>query len=480
MRQEARQGEAPLHQEAFAQGRGQPRRREDQVKRLATLTALVAVALSATACPSQAFASPLYDVHAHWADTNLPPGGEAQFVVQARNLGDAVGGEDLVIEDKLPAGLTVKEIRFRTFEPHEIAATHCSTPEPGTARCVLEAAELATYARPAGDHVNGTVWTEPGFLPTMYVVADIPADAEGADTNAVTLYGGGGALPDGTPCAQNETQLLTLPPCAEDIDQVPFDSTPARFGIAPGTFAADVFNAGYPAGAPLRQAGDRPFEFRVDFDFNQELATFEGHPTNLPVGKIKTVEATLPRGFIGNPEATPKCDAVDFADVGATLNSTACPSDTQVGVLNVNIVEAGFFEGARLSRVAIYNLNPPKGVPADFGFNAQGLVQGHIYPNIDPAQDYAIKSLVPNIGNLTPITGSEATFWGVPGDPAHDKFRFYPKETGGHNLGAPWGSAPIRPLLTNPTDCGEENGGARIRVESYNEPGAFTPPPPPE
>jgi hypothetical protein len=446
------------------------------MRRRAALAAL-AMALLAPALSAKALAAPLgplYDVHAHWADANLPPGGEGQFIVQARNLGDAVGGEDLVIEDKLPAGLTVNEIRFRTFEPHEIAPTHCSTPQPGTARCVLEAAELATYAPPAGDHVNGTVWTEPGFLPTMYVVADVPANAEGTGTNSATLYGGGGTLPDGTPCAQNESQLLTLPPCAEAVNEVPFDPTPASFGIAPGTFAADVFDADYPAGAPLRHAGAHPAELRVDFDFNQELATVEGHPTNLPVGKIKTVEATLPRGLIGNPEATPKCDAVDFAEVGATTNSTGCPSDTQVGVLNVDIVEAGFFEGARLSRVAIYNLQPPKGVPADFGFNAQGLVQGHIYPNIDPAQDYAIESLVPNIGNLTPITSSEATFWGVPGDPAHDKFRFYPKETGGHTLGAPWGSAPIRPLLTDPTDCGEENGGARIRVESYNNPGQFT------
>jgi hypothetical protein len=444
------------------------------VKRVAILTVLAA-ALLASASPSQALAGPLYDVHAHWADTNLPPGGEGQFILQVRNLGDAVGGENLVIEDRLPAGLTVKEIRFRTFEPHEIAATHCSTPQPGTARCVLEAAELATYARPAGDHVNGGYWTEPGFLPTMYVVADIPAGSAGAGTNTATLYGGGGALPDGSPCAQSEAQLLTLPPCAEAVNQVPFDPTPAPFGIAPDTFAADLFDAGYPAGAPLRQAGAHPAELRVDFDLNQQLATVDGHLTNLPVGKIKTVEATLPRGFIGNPEATPKCDAVDFAEVGATLSSTGCPSDTQVGTLNISIVEGGFFSGELVSRVAIYNLKPPKGVPADFGFTAGvGLVQGHIYPNIDPAQDYAIKSLVPNIGNLSPITTSEATFWGVPGDPAHDKFRFYPKETAGHNLGAPWGSAPIRPLLTDPTDCGEENGGTRIRVESYNNSGQFT------
>ncbi len=445
------------------------------MKRLAMLTVLFAV-LVASAFPGQVLAGPLYDLRAHWADTNLPPGGEGQFILQARNLGDAVGTEDLVIEDKLPAGLTVHSIRFRTFEPLEFAATHCSTPQPGTARCVLQAAELATYAKPAGDHVNGTVWTEPGYLPTMYVLADIPAGAAGTGANTAILYGGDGALSDGSPCAQNEAQLLTLPACAKAVNQVPFDPSPAGFGIAAGTFAADVFDAPYPAGTPLRRAGAHPAELRVDFDFSQELSSFDGQPINLPVGKVRTVEATLPHGLIGNPEATPKCDPVDFAEVGATGNSTACPADTQVGTLNVSLVEADHFEGARLSRVAIYNLVPPKGEPADFGFNAQFLVQGHIYPNVDPAQDYAIESLVPNIGNVQPITSSEATFWGVPGDPAHDKFRFYPKETEGHTLGAPWGSAPIRPLLTNPSDCGEENGGTILRVDSYQQPGQFTPP----
>jgi hypothetical protein len=431
------------------------------VNRLARLATLIAFAVALLgASPTQALAGPLYDVRTHWADTNLPPGGEGQFIVQARNLGDAVGGEDIVIEDELPAGLTVKDIRFLTFEPKDIAGANCSTPEPDTAKCVLKAAEgeLAKYASPPEDGVNGLLWEKPGYLPTMYVVADIPAGAAGTGTNTATISGGG-AEP------------------ASDTQQVPFDPTPAQFGIAPRTFAADVFDDAYPFGAPLRQAGARPFELRVDFDFNQELSSFNGEPANLPHGKIKTVEVTLPHGFIGNPEATPKCDPVDFAvtaPVAATGNSTGCPSDTQVGVLNVNIVE-GFFEPARVSRVAVYNLEPPKGVPADFGFNAQGLVQGHIYPNVDPAQDYAIKTLVPNITNLRPILGSEATFWGVPGDPAHDKFRAYPTETEGNRLGAPWGSAPIRPLLTNPSDCGEENGGARIRVESYQQPGEFTP-----
>jgi len=426
-------------------------------RRLAAL--LLALAGLLVVSPAQALAGPIYDLRTYWAPTNLPPGGEAQFVLQARNIGDAAGAEDLTISEQLPAGLTVKAIRFLTPQPQDLAPSQCSGVGTEAAQCTLTAAQLATLAPPPGlEKQEGTRDPyPPGYLPTMYVLAEVPPSAAGTATSTATLTGGSSPQP------------------VSQQRQVPFSSTPAPFGVVPGSFFADFFDAELPFGAPLRQAGAHPYELRVDFDFNEKLETIKGEAVNLPVGKIKTVEATLPRGFIGNPEATPKCDPVDFAEIGTTENSTACPADTQVGYLNVNLVEANKHQGARLSRVAIYNLEPPKGVPADLAFNAQSLVQAHIYPNIDPAHEYAIKSLVPNIANVLPVTGSRATFWGVPGDPAHDKFRAFAHGVGDQALGAPWGSAPIRPFFTNPSDCGEENGGARIRLESYQEPGVFTP-----
>ena len=201
-------------------------------------------------------------------------------------------------------------------------------------------------------------------------------------------------------------------------------------------------------------------------------------------GLTKTVEVTLPRGMIGNPEALPKCDPVKFAERGATGDSTACPADTQVGYINVRIglgpYDYGRSDGALafdnpvFRYVPIYNLDPPKGTPADFSFNIQEVIQAHIYATLDPAQSYAIKAVSPNISEYYRVREFEVTLWGVPGDSAHDKFRYYPEATGGKLVGAPF-TAPIRPFYTNPADCGFDNGGHRIRIDSYQHPEEFSP-----
>jgi hypothetical protein len=426
----------------------------------ATLLGFAAALLAAS--PPQVLAGPLYDIHAHWADTNLPPGGEGLFIVEARNLGDAAGGEDLSIVDQLPAGVTVKALRFRPVEGVELAGTNCSGVGTETAECFLEAAELPTYAKPQGAVTGGNSFSpEPaGFLPVMYIDVKIDPLLEGMGTNTATLSGGGAPTP------------------VTQVRQVHFAQAPSEFGIVPGSYAADVFDAAYPFGSPLRRAGDRPFELRVGFEFNRKVGIQDGVTVNRPHGKIKTVEATLPRGMVANPEATPKCTPTLFAEVGSTPSSSACPPDTQVGYLNIDTGGAGQLTQAGeaiLNRVPIYSLEPPQGVPADFAFKAAGLVQGHIYGIPDPAQEYAIKSVTPNISNLIDVMGSEVTIWGVPGDPAHDKFRAFPDKSTGKSLGAAWGSAPIRPFLTNPMDCGVDNGGTLVRLESYSDPGNFTP-----
>jgi hypothetical protein len=416
-------------------------------------------------------AAPAYDLKATWGDTSLSPGGEGQFTIQARNIGDATGNAPLMIEDDMPPAVTITDI---AWPAEDDLSSLCSGVGTATLTCMMPGSYLPTYApAPGVKGTGGSFDLAPsGYLPKLFVDVAIDAGAPETQTNTATISGGGAAQP------------------ATDVDQVPFSATPSAFGIVPGSFIADYFDAAYPLGLPQRQASAHPFEFRLDFDLNQETGvnSTPACPSCRYIaanGLIKTAEVTLPKGMIGNPEALPKCDPVVFASEGSIPDSTACPANTQVGYLNISFTSSTANRGtgsfvnpnSAAERVPIYNLVPPTGTPVDFGFQAGTFVQGHIYAQLDPAQGYAIKTVTPNISSFVTARGAQVTFWGVPADPAHDKFRYYPQiQENGDAAGAPWGSSPIRPFFTLPMDCGEENGGTRIRIDSYEDPGQFTSP----
>jgi hypothetical protein len=432
------------------------------MRRRALLWGLGALIVAACAAvPAAALAAPEYDVKATWSDTILPPGGEGDFDIWIHDLADPPGAEDLFVEDRLPEGVSATGIYFSRIGNQNLGEgeLYCSGVGTETVQCDFPAAVVSELMQAPGAQAGDTA-RPTGFFPQIAIGVAIDPAAEGGGANTTTVSGAGATGPD------------------SDTDEISFGVDPHRFGIVPGSLEADLFDAAFPFGEPSRQAADHPYELRVDFDLNLHVGpagpNSVGPVKGYPDGSLATVEATVPRGMIGNPEALPKCDPVKFAENGATGNSTACPADTQVGYLNAETASY-FANHSGLTRVAVYNLEPPRGQAADFGFNAQNFVRGHIYPTLDPAQNYAIKTLTPDISNLVPVTGSEVTFWGVPGDPAHDKFRYFPKvQEGNIALGAPF-EAPIEPLLTNPADCGFDNGGTRIRLESYNEPGRFTP-----
>ncbi len=443
----------------------------------AVLCAVVAALCVLGMAPlARAASGPAYAVKANWGDTYLQPGGEGQFFLYIRNDGDETGAEPLTISDQLPAGVSINSIEWVNAKTHFDLSTFCSGAGTGTLSCTLPSAKVAELApAPGGQfgpfHGDSGFTPKPtGFMPVLYINVAIDSGATGVGTNTATVSGGGAAQ------------------AVSDVDPVTFSATPSEFGLVPGSFEADLYSGEFPFGAPIRQAGDRPFELRVNFDVTESTGVDpEDHfRYTTPHGRLADVEVTLPRGVVGNPEATPKCDPIEFVKQGTTLSSTQCPPDTQVGYLNIwfgngtrkhgeGSLSAGKDPAASLTRVPIYNLKPPRGVPADFAFFVGGLVQAHIYPNLDPAQNYAIKTVTPNISDQIEVRGSEVTFWGVPGDPAHDKTRFFNGNPGTDPVvGAHYG-AVIRPLLTNPSDCGFDNGAARIRADSYNDLGKFTP-----
>lgn len=441
-----------------------------------SIVAVAAIALVLTSAAGAA-AAPLYDVKATWGPTNLPTGGVGQFIIQVRNIGDEGAEKKLFISDELPAGIKVTNLSWENAVGNEDLSQYCSILASATAvSCVIPAGVTPEVAPPPNTESTGTnVNPEPsGYLLPLFLEVMIEAEGEQFGTNVATVAGGG------------------APMSFTDEDQVHLGATSFPFGIVANSFLADAFTRAYPDGSTSRQAGDHPFEFRTDFNLTAKsvVSLFDSSLETPPSAGLRTADVTLPRGFVGNPEALPKCNPVQFAQIGATNNATRCPANTQVGFIDIDSLPGEGNHGngiqsfmptasALLSRIPIYNLKPPKGTLADLAFSAQGgLVVSHIYATIGPAPDYAINTVAPNASTAAPVNGAEVTIWGVPGDPAHNKFRYFaanpannPEKLG---LGASF-VGPVRPFLTNAMDCQENNGGAQIRVESYEQPKEFSP-----
>jgi hypothetical protein len=422
---------------------------------------------------------------AEWGPTTLAPGGKGQLVIHTRNYGrspsELPAGK---IVDQLPAGViataikVVEGINWNTTDTPRSDAS-CSGVGSSAVNC-----QMSGYVEGLGKGQSS-----PGFGiimagPTLWIDVRVSPSATGTGTNTVTLSGGG----DPTP--------------AVEVNQIPFGQAPEEFGVNASGWIAhpgqtnDVFDTPFPAdGAPYRQAGGHPGDLRLAFDFNERYEAIATDPSDTflnPIGRARTISVTLPRGLIGNPEAAPKCKQLDFLAKGQEpFEATGCPPNTQLGTLDVITGRGALASGGQSSgnigsifnRVAIYNLEPPKGTPIDLGYQIGEFASGHIYASLDPAHDYAIRATSPYVNQVLPLRSVRVTQWGVPADPAHDIFRapepvLLASELSDQRapaFGAPF-EGQVKPFFTNPSDCGVDNGGLKISVDSWNDPGNFTQP----
>jgi hypothetical protein len=276
-------------------------------------------------------------------------------------------------------------------------------------------------------------------------------------------------------------------------------------GQAPDTF-------GRVLGAADVQAGSHPYKLTTSFVLNppEFLKTVGSSGRFEPAGKgLKDVRVQLPPGFVGNPNATPKCNYHDFIE-------QKCPNDTVVGVETTVLSEShsGTAGSDAWHRNAVYNLETPGGVPAEFGYFAAGVVPVFLDASVRTGSDYGVSVNVRNIPQVQQVISSTVTIWGVPADPSHDPYRGTCLHSGlevkgegepgeglwattpyieeesereyeqkeyeegkiGHTPEAPAGcpaEVPVQPLLTNPTSCGETRV-ASMSVDDWETPGNFT------
>jgi uncharacterized repeat protein (TIGR01451 family) len=420
-----------------------------KMTRKALIGILAALAMMVLGSAS-ASAAVQWDVKTVWGPTELHPGGEGLFTITARNIGTTTSSGEVKVVDHLPLGVSFKA-------PFDVGSWSCF----GT----------TTVTCKTNHHFEPFYG---GFFNQKFqFFVSVDPLASGIHDNTVTMSGAGS-------------------PTTSDVDPIVIGNGGIEsFGFIPESVVGDAYAEERPNLRVQRQAGGHPFELRTDFDFNTLMGVSpppDGEKIfTKPIGRVRTVQAVLPRGLIGNPEATPKCSGDDFLSQGrAGLESSGCPANTQIGFLRPQFSDG--WEGGgwglvqEFAHIPVYNLEPPKGVTADFGYKAGGLFIGHIYQTLDPSRDYAVKSTAPLIPDIIPIRNVQLTLWGVPGDPVHDPIRAFPQTEGpdGKPLPGPEYGAhvepPYRPLLDMPMDCGVDNGPFLLSTDSWNNPDEFTPP----
>jgi len=229
------------------------------------------------------------------------------------------------------------------------------------------------------------------------------------------------------------------------------------------------------------QAGSHPYALTTTFVLN---APKEIEGRFLPEGNLKDAGLEMPPGFVGDPDATPRCSYQAFV-------AGECPNETAVGAATVYaLVYVRNFRVWEFSS-PVYNLEPSPGVVAEFGFLVAKTTPVFLDVSVRTGGDYGLTVRSTDTSQAVSLYGTKVTIWGVPSDSSHNPFRgSCLRQTFQGNYGTGYGegedeqegpfeskgecpvSSPKMPLLTNPTSCGAPRT-ATFSVDSWEEPGTF-------
>jgi hypothetical protein len=364
-----------------------------------------------------------WEVTARALPTHLLPGHRGIIQVHVYNTSAQSSIGPVTVTDTLPEGVTAESAGYngnlselQGTRGNDLRAWDCSGIGTSVVTCTNHAEEMPTI--------------KPGVMQPLLIAVNASPAASGVKPNRVTVAGGGAVA------------------SASAVDPLAFSSTVAGFGFA--GFDGWFTNAD---GTVDTQAGSHPYELTVSFDLNSieeeerefgfELVQAGGHVRNLAVD--------LPAGLVGDPTIMPRCSQEQFA--GEFLRSH-CSVATQVGINDIGL---GNEERMGVFPAPVYNLAPPSGVAAEFGFYLGGT-RTYIDAVVRSGGDYGITVRTENIVQSFPVLASSTIIWGDPADPSHDYQR---QGLGGaceerfsNGLGFHCSvTTPEAPLLTLPTSC---------------------------
>ncbi len=191
-----------------------------------------------------------------------------------------------------------------------------------------------------------------------------------------------------------------------------------------GAFGISAFDGAvsHSDGEAYTQAGGHPYSASTTFQLNRSIGS-NGRPAS-EGADLRNARIELPPGLIGNPQAMPQCPKTmqipsQFQSITTEFEPNAwCPLTTIVGLADVTVSHLG------VSRyiTPVFNLVPPPGMPAQFGF-AIADQKAYISTAVRSDGDYGITVTGSNISEVEIVLGAAVTLWGVPADHSHDDQR---------------------------------------------------------
>jgi len=238
-------------------------------------------------------------------------------------------------------------------------------------------------------------------------------------------------------------------------------------------FAIKAFDVGMSdaSGGPVAQAGSDPATLTTGVRLLSEAQTNLDFPLpNLaitaPTESFRDVIVHVPPGFVGNPTATPvRCTPSQLTTQAEPIQEPTCPPESQVGLVQLNAGDI----------VPLYNVEPPAGTPAAFGFFYNSVVVT-LKAKLRPSDD-GIDIVTEKAPSSIPIPKFEVTLWGVPNDSSHDSLRGFCLN-GGFGFNPTIGDCSLRarstvPFLRTPTSCPGTPLLWSIDMDTYQHVGTF-------
>jgi uncharacterized repeat protein (TIGR01451 family) len=393
-----------------------------------TVCVLGVFCASASASASVGVPGAGWELTASTVPAHISPGGTGLIYIDVYNIGAASSSGTVTVTDTLPEGLTATAASG-PYNPRGFAAWGCSIEAGGKIVACTRTAPV-----PPGELQNEGGANEPADYLEVTVRAEAGAARTGS--NVVRIEGGGAPVP------------------ASVTDQIVTSSALPGFGFA--EYDGWASNAD---GTVDTQAGSHPYDFTISFELN----TYNETPENAVKAPddARNIAVSVPPGIVGNPTAVSQCPREVF-------DNYECPVRTQVGIDRANLGRGA--GGLGVVTLPVYNLVPPTGMPAQFGFVIAG-VHTFLDAGVRTGSDNGITERVRNVVETAGVSGNSITLWGIPAEASHDDERCRKQDILGCSGGIYGASsnAEPRPFLSLPTSCGTPPRFA-IEANSWEEP----------